>query len=140
MPSTEVGQRQARPIRVEFVGLLPTLFNFCAPCCTTDHMKKCGVDYISDQMADYPPEALAVQERAAELYAKLMSDFGDRILPVAVGLTTLRGLLLSLRHRLGNDLAIVINGRRVISGQADYETLKRVIREEMTALNPDALW
>ena len=122
---------RARRVKVEFVGLLPTFFNMCAPCCTTDYVKRCGVDHEAEQLSEYPPEAVATQDKASELYARLMRDFGEGILPIAVGLTSPRGLWLSLRHRLGRDLNLVINGHRVLSGDVDYEIIKQVIQDEL---------
>lgn len=122
---------QARQVKVEFVGLLPTFFNMCAPCCTMDYVKRCGIDHEAEQLGEYPPEVIETQGKAAELYARLMRDFGERVLPIAVGLTSPRGLWLSLRHRLSRDLNLVINGHRVLNGDADYEIIKQVIQDEL---------
>lgn len=60
-----------------------------------------------------------------------MGDFGDRIIPIAIGLASPSGVWLSLRHRLGRDLAIVLDGRKVVSGEADYEVIKKAIECEL---------
>jgi hypothetical protein len=44
---------------------------------------------------------------------------------------SLRGLWLSLRHRLGNEFSIVINGRKVIKGDSKYEAIREAIEEEL---------
>lgn len=64
---------------------------------------------------------------------RLREDFGPLVVAKPVGLDTVRGLWLSLRHRLRNDLYVVINGRRVIPGSAEYEALQRAVREETEA-------
>jgi hypothetical protein len=124
-------QALQQPIRVEMVGLLPTLFNMCANCCTTDTMGACGIDLVADQMRDYPPEVVETNQRAAELYTRLLQEYGGVVVPLAVSTTSLRGLWLSLRHRLSSGLSIVVNGRRVIAGNADYDELKRAIEQEL---------
>jgi hypothetical protein len=90
-----------------------------------DYVKRCGIDHEAEQLGEYPPEVIETQGKAAELYARLMRDFGERVLPIAVGLTSPRGLWLSLRHRLSRDLNLVINGHRVLNGDADYKSLSR---------------
>ncbi len=118
-------------IRVEMVGLLPTLFNMCASCCTTDTMGACGIDLVADQMRDYPPEMVETNQRAAELYSRLLQEYGGVVIPLAVSTTSLRGLWLSLRHRLSSGFSIVVNGRRVVAGNAEYDELKRAIEQEL---------
>jgi len=61
---------------------------------------------------------------------RLKQDFGPLVIAKPVGLDTLRGLWLSLKHRLRNDLHVVVNGTRVIRGAADYEAVQRIIEEE----------
>ncbi|MBE3557761.1 MAG: hypothetical protein IMW89_00845 [Ktedonobacteraceae bacterium] len=124
-------QTLRQPIKVEMVGLLPTLFSMCAHCCTTDTMGVCGIDLAADQMRDYPSEVVETNRRAAELYRRLLHDYGGAVIPLAVSTASLRGLWLSLRHHLPTDFALVINGRRVLAGDADYSELKRAIEQEM---------
>lgn len=125
-----------QPIRVEMVGLLPTLFSMCANCCTTDTMGACGIDLVAEQMRDYPPEVVETNRRAGELYTRLLQEYGGVVIPLAISTTSLRGLWLSLRHRLSSGLSIVVNSRRVIAGNADYDELRRAIEQELHA--PDA--
>jgi hypothetical protein len=120
-----------QPIRVEMVGLLPTLFSMCANCCTTDTIGACGIDLVADQMRDYPPEVVETNQRAAELYTRLLQEYGGAVIPLAVSTTSLRGLWLSLRHRLSPGFSIVVNGRRVVAGNADYDELKCAIEQEL---------
>src|SRR5207247_629539 len=120
-------QTLQQPIRVEMVGLLPTLFSMCASCCTTDTIGACNIDLVADQMRDYPPEVVETNRRAAELYTRLLQEYRGAIIPLAVSTTSLRGLWLSLRHRLSSDFSIVINGRRVVTGNADYDELRHAM-------------
>ncbi len=124
-------QELQRPIKVEMVGLLPTLFSMCASCCTTDTMGACGIDLAGDQMRDYPPEVIETNQRAAELYTRLLKDYKGLVVPLAVSTTSPRGLWLSLRHRLSSGFSIVVNNHRRIPGTADYTELKAAIEQEM---------
>ncbi len=116
-------------VRVEFVGPLPETLGTCmAHYCVPGNVAQSD---IAAQLREYPAEIQALHERAVSLYDQLLRDFGGRILPRSVMLTSARGLWLSLRHRLANDLCLVINGRRVVSGHAPYGTIKAAIEEEL---------
>jgi len=71
-----------------------------------------------------------MQDRAAQMAHQLKQDFGPLVIAKPVGLDTLRGLWLSLKHRLRNDLHVVINGKRVVRGAVDYEVVRSAIEEE----------
>lgn len=71
-----------------------------------------------------------MQDRAAEMAYRLKQDFGPLVVAKPVGLDTVRGLWLSLKHRLRNDLHVVINGKRVVRGAAEYEAVRKAIEEE----------
>jgi len=92
-----------------------------------------GQPDIAAQLRDYPPEIQAIHHQAVSLCARLRQDFGDRISPQSVMLTSGRGLWLSLRHGLKNDLSLVINGKRVVPADADYDVVRAAIQEELTA-------
>ncbi len=102
---------RSEAIRVEVVGAIPTVYNMCAPCCTTDELGICGIDLTAEQLRDYPADVVANNGTAAVLIAQLLHDYGDRIRPSVVDLMSPRGIWLSLRHRLGSSLAVVIHGR-----------------------------
>ena len=119
-----------QPVRVEFVGLLPETLGTCmAHYCLPGQVGKPDIDA---QLREYPPAIQAIHHKAVSLYDRLMQDFGDRIYPQSVMLTSGRGLWLSLRHRLKNDLSLVINGRRVVPADVGYDVIKAAIREELT--------
>ena len=119
-----------RPVRVEFVGLLPETLGTCmAHYCMPGAVGKPDIDA---QLREYPPEIQAIHDKAVSLYDRLVQDFGDKIYPQSVMLTSGRGLWLSLRHRLKNDLSLVINGRRVVPADIAYDVIKGAIREELT--------
>jgi hypothetical protein len=120
-----------QPLPVEFVGLLPEVLRTClAHYCVPGPV---GKPDIEAQLREYPPEIQAIHHQAVSLCARLMQDFRDRISPQSVMLTSGRGLWLSLRHGLKNDLSLVINGKRVVPADADYDVVRAAIQEELTA-------
>ena len=120
-----------QPVRVEFVGLLPETLGTCmAHYCVPGQVAKPDIEA---QLREYPPEIQAIHHRAVSLYDRLMQDFGARIYPQSVMLTSGRGLWLSLRHRLKGDLSLVINGKRTVPADAAYDMIKAAIEEELVA-------
>src|SRR5919108_6582206 len=114
-----------QPVHVEFVGLLPETLRTCmAHYCMPGSV---GQPDIEAQLRDYPPEIQAIHRQAVALCERLRQDFGDRISPQSVMLTSGRGLWLSLRHRLNNDLSRVINGARAVPAKEGYEAVSAVI-------------
>ncbi|HXH12223.1 MAG TPA: hypothetical protein VNP04_20965 [Alphaproteobacteria bacterium] len=118
-----------QPVRIEFVGLLPETLRTCmAHYCVPGQI---GRPDIEAQLREYPHEIQAIHHQAVALYERLLRDFGDRIRPQSVMLTSGRGLWLALRHRLRGDLSLVLNGQRVVPGDAPYETVRAAIEEEL---------
>ncbi len=118
-------------IQVEFVGLLPTFYRTTAHCCSTDYFKACGINTDIDQLQDYPPEVIKNQEKVAALSHQLLRDFGEEVKPLVTGSVSLRGFWLTLKHRLGGDLAVIIDNKRILKEPFDYPTLKYAIQEEL---------
>jgi hypothetical protein len=128
------------PIKVELVGLLPEFYRLCTKCQPMDYLGAAGVDYIGDQMSDYPEPILTEQKKLADLYYRLSEDFGNRVRLVPVELTSLRGVWLSLRHRLKNAPSLVIEGKRIVHGQLAYEEIKRAVQEELDQTQSGRRW
>lgn len=118
-------------ITVELVGLLPEVYRLCTKCQPMDYLGAAGVDYIGEQLADYPEPILTEQKKLADLYYRLREDFGDHVRLVPVELTSLRGMWLSLRHGLKNAPSLVIGGQQVVQGEIQYGEIKRTIQEEL---------
>ncbi len=121
-------------IKIELVGLLPAFYRACTKCQPMDYLVLGGVDYLSEQVADYPPEVLEEQNRLYGIYRRLTRDFSTAVFPVPVDLLSPRGAWLSLRHRLGNGAAVVINGKRALRADLPYETIRQAIEEERKRL------
>lgn len=104
---------ERRPVEVTLVGVLPTIFNMCAPCCTTDELGRCGIDLSADQLREYPPDVLETNAKAAVLFMQLLEDYRGAVRPVVVDSATPRGIWLTLRHGLGHRLSVLVRGKVV---------------------------
>lgn len=118
------------PVRVELVALLPAFYRVCTKCQPIDYLLLGGANYLSEQVADYPPEVLEEQEKLHDLYEHLVRDFSGAVLPIPVDLLSLRGLWLSIRYRVGKGPAVVIGGKRVLRADLPYDVIRQTIKEE----------
>lgn len=109
---------------MELLGMWPEYFQMCPT--RTDVIEACNLEPGREQLADYPPEIRANGALLQDLYARLMADFGGRVIPVSVGYASLRGAWLSLRHRLGQDPVVVVGGRAV-PVSAGYAAVKDAV-------------
>lgn len=115
-----------RTVKVELVGMLPELFKMCPK-----GSEVCSLEPAEDQMRDYPPEVQAVQAQAVEVYNRLLADFSGFAVPSSVGYMSPRGFWLSLRHRLGQDLTVVVDGKRAVPLKQGYEAVRAAVAEAL---------
>jgi hypothetical protein len=105
----------ARPLTIELVGLVPTLFATCARGRGIDPVALCGPAATDEQMAEYDDATRAEHDAAVGVVQAVADRFGPRVQPVLVGVTSPRGAWLALRHRLPAGLHAVVAGRQVVS-------------------------
>lgn len=116
-------------VKVEIVGILPTLFsNRCTSYCNPTGVA--GVKTFDAQLSEYPEDVKRDQSRAADLYDRLFNEFPGRVLVSVVRPTSIRGLWLSMKHRLSNGLWLIINGKTALDAYADYGTIKEAVSRE----------
>lgn len=125
---------EREPIKVELVGLLPAFYRVCTKCQPMDYLLLGGANYLSEQVAGYPPEILEEQKRLYDLYERLIHDFSSAVVPIPVDLLSLRGLWLSLRCKLGKEAAVVIRGKRALRADLPYDVIRQAIKEESNQL------
>jgi hypothetical protein len=111
MPATA---RPTRPLVIELVGLVPTLFATCARGRGIDPVALCGPAATDEQLAEYDDATRAEHDVAVEVVQAVAERFGPRVQPTLVGVTSPRGAWLALRHRLPAGLHAVVAGRRVV--------------------------
>jgi hypothetical protein len=120
-----------RPVTVELVGLLPEVYKLCTKCQPLDYLDFVGIHYLDQQLAAYPKPILAEQKMLFDLCERLKRDFADQVRLIPVALMSFRGIWLSLRCSLKNAPFVVIEGRRIIQAQIQYEEIKRIVQAEL---------
>ncbi len=122
------------PVKVELVGLLPGFYRVCTKCQPVDYLLLGGAKYLSEQVADYPPDVLEEQKKLHDLYQHLIQDFSDSVFVIPVDLLSLRGLWLSIRYKVGKAPAVVIGGTRALRANLPYDVIRQAIKEESNQL------
>jgi len=66
-------------------------------------------------------------EVLAEWHRRLLAEFGPRVLPVPVPLTTPRGFWLALRHGLRSDEVAAVVAGRAVRDREGYEAVRQAV-------------
>lgn len=122
----------ARPVVVELVGLFPLYYRLCAR--SLGRLAgTCDLELPDDQLREYPPAVREQGRQLQVLYRQLMGEFGDRVVPVSVPLTSLRGLWLSLRYGIRTGEFVVVVGGRAVPARAGYEAVRAAVAAALAA-------
>lgn len=97
-----------RRLSVTIFGLFPTTYSTCAPCCPTDMLYGCDIEL--NQIEEYPVKVIENHNFLVETVYEFMR-LGNKVLITIVGADSIRGLLLSLRYRLGSGPAIIVKDK-----------------------------
>jgi hypothetical protein len=87
----------------------------------------------SEEIAETPAFLLENADRAHELAEDLVRDFGNQIRIEVVGMDTPKGIWLGLRHRVGQGLAVIVDGREVFRDPGDYVGVKGAVSRALVA-------
>lgn len=103
-----------KPVDVTFYGLLPTVYNLCAPCCRTLNFEAMACDSESAssevQISEYGREIVQNNRKVSSLLDDLIRLLGDGFRLRVVDAASPRGLLCALRYRLGNGPCVIVRG------------------------------
>src|SRR5438445_2767532 len=86
------------PLKVTFVGIMPTLFAHCQHCMGVMHAT--GMSPYSEQLEDYPEEVKKQYFQLSEGAQKLKPELGVWLCPVPVTPAAPRGCWLWIRDRI----------------------------------------
>ncbi len=94
---------------IELVGLYPATLSPCTVCRIGELSEKLS----ADQMREAAPSARADADLASRIADAVVSRYGAAVRIRITPVDSPRGMWLSLRHRLGSGLQVLIAGRRV---------------------------
>ena len=114
-------------VKVIIFGMFPTLLSACIS--SEDIVKQlCKPIDVSDQLRDYPDWMLNQQLILADIIS-LLSNFAPYIDIDVVGADTLRGIFLSLKYKLGSQMAVIIGDRVFKEDDLVVGKIERYVRD-----------
>ena len=122
-----VSRAISKPVRVEFVGILPTLFAHCQHCMEAIHGT--GMEPYSEQFEEYPEELKKEYFQLSEIAQKLNDEFGIALAFDAVDIASPPGLWKSIRHGILKTPCVLIDGRKAFEKLPSYDELRAKLLE-----------
>ena len=120
-------QSPKKPVKVEFVGIMPTLLMHCEHC--MDVMHGTGMDPYSEQLQEYPAELVKEYFTLSEMAQKLRDEFHGAVVFDAIDAASPQGIWKTIRYRILRTPCVLIQGRKVFEGLPKYDELKQKITE-----------
>lgn len=123
-------------IKIEVIDVYPTSIGHCPHINLLSHeMNLLGGEYcpLSDQALEYPKEILENHLRIAEVIKRVKNALKGIPINVTIEMveaTSLKGIFKSIRHRLRQQSAIIVNGKKVCDGFPEKGVLEGFLREE----------
>jgi len=119
-----------RPVRVEFVGLLPTLFAHCEHCMEVMH--GAGLQPYSEQFGEYPEEVRRQYMDLSAIAQKLRDEFDGAVEFDAVDAASPLGVWKTIRHGIPRTPCVLVGGKRVFNGLPSYDELRSKVLLALT--------
>jgi hypothetical protein len=124
--------RLKQPVKVEFIGIMPTLFAHCQHC--MDVMHGTGMEPYSEQLEEYPEDIKKQYFQLSDIAQKLKNEFDGVVLFDAVDTASLLGVWKMIKHRILKTPCILVEGKKVFNQIPEYTELRAKILE---TLGPD---
>jgi hypothetical protein len=129
MGSSSRASKLRGPVKVEFVGIMPTLFAHCEHC--MDAMHGAGLEPYSEQLEEYPEDIKKQYFELSAIAQKLRDEFNGAVLFDAIDTASLLGSWKSIRHRILRTPVVLIDGKKAFDRIPTYEELRQRIQEQM---------
>ena len=114
------------PVRVEFFGLLPTLFAHCEHCMEVMHGT--GMQPYSEQLEGYPEDIKKQYWELSSMANGLKVEFGDAVFVDAIDAASPRGIWTAIRLRIAKTPCVLVQGGKAFGGMPTYEELREKVR------------
>ena len=114
------------PVRVEFFGLLPTLFAHCEHCMEVMH--GAGMEPYSEQLEEYPEDVKKQYWELSSMANGLKTEFGDAVFVDAIDAASPRGMWTSIKLRIAKTPCIIVQGKKAFTAMPTYEALRERVR------------
>lgn len=117
----------SRPVRVEFVGLMPTLFAHCEHCMEVMH--GAGLEPYAEQLKEYPEEIREQYLGLSAIAQKLRDEFDGGVAFDVIDTSSPLGIWKTVKHRILRTPCVLIEGKKVFNRVPTYDELRGKILE-----------
>jgi hypothetical protein len=126
-----------KPVSVQIITYAPTIFSHCQHCELTFQEMGIGERNRQREAADALPEDLVREFQAVSDWVHgLLQRHGSRVRVDVLDAASIRGFLLSVRHRIGRYPAVVLDGRETWTGLA-FDKLDPVVDRRVAGAAAD---
>jgi hypothetical protein len=126
-----------KPVSVQIITYAPTIFSHCQHCELTFQEMGIGGRNRQREAADALPEDLVREFQAVSDWVHgLLQRHGSRVRVDVLDAASIRGFLLSVRHRIGRYPAVVLDGRETWTGLA-FDKLDPVVDRRVAGAAAD---
>jgi hypothetical protein len=103
-------------ITLDILTLIPITFKQCMHCEQFYDQSGIGDKVHNQILSEYPQDLLNEQEQLITLVIELVNRFNDGIVIKFVDPQSIKGILLSIRHRVRRYPAFIINKKELLIG------------------------
>jgi len=122
-----------KPVSVQIITYAPTIFYHCQHCELTFQEMGIGERLRRREAAEALPDDLAREFQAVSDWVhRLMGRHGTRLRIDVLDAASIRGLLVSLRHRIRRYPVVIVDGRPAMTGLL-FDALDREIDGKVAA-------
>lgn len=114
-------------VKVEFVGIMPTLFAHCQHC--MDVMHGTGMEPYSEQLEEYPEDVKKQYFEISALAQKLRDEFNGAVFFDAIDTASLLGIWKTIKHGILRTPCVLIQGKKAFDRVPTYSELRMKILE-----------
>jgi uncharacterized protein DUF1525 len=126
-------QHEARPLTVQVLAYAPTIFRHCQHCeVAFAGLGVAGRMHKAEAANALPDDLLSDFQQVSDWVHALLERHGQRVRVSVVDAASLEGFWSSLRHGVRRYPAVVVDGRREMTG-TDFAAADRVIQQRLAS-------
>jgi hypothetical protein len=121
-------------IKIEFIGIMPTLLAHCQHCMEVMHGT--GMEPYSEQLEQYPEDVRKQYFEISSIAQRLRNEFHGAVQFDAIDTASPQGLWVTIRHRIVRTPCVLIQGKKAFNRLPSYEELRARVLEELDVSSP----
>ena len=126
-----------KPVSVQVITYAPTMFSHCQHCELTFREMGIGEQNRRREAAEALPEDLVREfQDVSDWVHGLLERHGPRVRVDVLDAASIRGFLMSVRHRIRRYPAVVIDGHETLAG-LEFDRFDEVVDRRVAAAGAD---